>query len=209
MFFLFITGVLSAQQFLPREGFFPGTLHYKNGQVKEALVAAPKTCNQKVIFIKADLKAKSEKVQSCLLDSISIKTNNGNTYDFDHLDWTYKKEGKPRKARWFFATIKGYTTLYLLSSAFVITREGNAYAVINGTIYYYLIRKKNEKVAYYFGVTATSHAPVNSNYILKKSASLYLSEDKDLVDKINKKVLTHKNIPEIINIYNDFMSKYN
>jgi hypothetical protein len=99
--------------------------------------------------------------------------------------------------------------LYLLASAFIITKEGNAYAVIDGTIYYYLIRKKNEKVAYYFGVTGTSHAPVNSNYILKRSASMYLSEDKDLVDKINKKVLTHKNIEEIINIYNDFMSKRN
>ena len=209
--FLLATWILSAQTFLLPTGFFPGTLHYKNGQVKNALVAAPKHSKQKAIVIKSGVKAKREKIPSTFLDSISITTQKGNAYYFEHLAWATKKGAKIRKDRWLFPVVKGYTTLYLLTDAFFITNEGNAYIVTsgpaNGQVFFYLIRKKNEKIALYFGATSSSKGVMRLNIILKKSASLYLSEDKDLVDKIKKKILTHRDMEEIITIYNDYMSQ--
>lgn len=69
------------------------------------------------------------------------------------------------------------------------------------------MRKKNSNIAYFFAYTSPSRSVFNLNHILKKTASWYLSEDKDLVDKIMNKQLTHKNLEEIITMYNDFMEK--
>jgi len=43
------------------------------------------------------------------------------------------------------------------------------------------------------------------NSILKDNAAIYLSEDTDLLKRIENKELTHKDLEEIIRIYNDYM----
>ncbi len=211
LLFLLAAGYLSAQTILPNNGFFPGTLHYKNGQVKNALVAAPKKPKQKMIFIRATIKAKSEKIPSESLDSISLTTAKGSTYCFENLSWSMKEGGKIRKPQWFFTVVRGYASLYMLSDAYVITAKGNAVAVTYsvghfGSEIYYMIKKRNEKIAYYFGYTSTFGAARCSQWLLR-SATHYLSEDKDLVDKIKKYQFSDRDAEEIVNIYNDFMSQ--
>jgi len=204
---------LSAQDFmLPREGFFPGTLHYKNGKVREVFVSAPKHTKQGTIVIRATKTAKKEKVPSASLDSISITPRKGITHYFEHLPWYYKKGGNPKNAMWFYVTVKGYATLYLWYETFIIDRDGNATDVSyttqgSCTVHTYMLRKKNEKSAVYFAHVPSHTLAIGFNAALKKAAALYLSEDKDLVDKINKKLLKTEDLEEIINIYNDFMSQ--
>ena len=212
LLFLLAAGYLSAQTILPKEGFFPGSLHYKNGQVKAAFIAAPKKPKQKAIFIRATNTAKSEKIPSESLDSISFTTPQGTTYCFENLSWSMKEGGKIKNPQWFFTVVKGYASLYMLSDAYVITGKGKAYAVTYsvgsfGSEIYYMIKKQNDKVAYYFAYTST-FGPDRISQLLQRSATHYLSEDKDLVDKIIKKYqLSDRNAEEIINIYNDYMSQ--
>lgn len=206
-------GYLSAQDFmLPREGFFPGTLHYKNGTVRNVFVSAPKKANQGSIIIRADKTSKKEKISSASLDSISISPKKGITYCFEHLPWHYKKDGNPKKAMWLYVTIKGYATLYLWYETFIIDRHGNATTVKYTTQGYsttntYMLRKKNENTAVYFINVPSSGIAIGFNAAFKKVANQYLSEDTDLLDKINKKQLTYDDVEEIITIYNNFMSQ--
>ncbi len=211
LLFLLSAGYMSAQTFLPANAFFPGTLHYRNGQIKDALISAPKKPKQKMILIRATLKARSEKILSESLDSISLTTSRGTTFSFENLSWSLKKGGKIRKPQWFYTMVKGHASLYMLSDAYVITAKGNAVAVTYsvghfGSEIYYMIKKRNDKVAYYFGYTSTFGRPQCSQ-ILLRSATLYLSEDKDLVDKILKCKFSDGDAEEIINIYNDYMSQ--
>jgi hypothetical protein len=214
LLFLAIAGSLSAQAdfMLPREGFFPGTLHYKGGKVRDVFVSAPKKANQGSIIIRATKTAKKEKVPSAMLDSISINPRKGVTHYFEHLPWCYKKGGKPKKAMWLYVTVKGYATLYLWYTTFILDRNGYATSVQyttqgSGTVDTYMLRKKNEKTAFYFAHIPCGGIAIGFNAALKRAASQYLYEDKDLVDKINKKLLKTEDLEEIITIYNDYMSK--
>jgi hypothetical protein len=212
LLFLFAAGYLSAQTILPKQGFFQGTLHYKNGQVKTAFVAAPKKPKQNGIFIRDTNTAKSEKIPSELLDSISLTTPKGNTYCFENLSWSMKKGGKIQKPQWFYTVVKGYASLYMLPDSYVITAKGNAVAVTYsvghfGSEIYYMIKKANDKLAYYFAYTSTFGRDRISP-VLVQSATHYLSEDQDLVEKITKKYqLSDRDAEEIINIYNDYMNQ--
>jgi hypothetical protein len=212
LLFLLAAGYLSAQTILTKEGFFPGNLHYKNGRVKTAFVAAPKKPKQNEIFIRDTNTTKSEKVPSALLDSISLTTPNGNTYCFENLSWSMKEGGKIQKPQWFYTVVKGYASLYMLTDAYVITAKGNAVAVTYsvghfGSEIYYMIRKGNDKLAYYFARTSTIGTDRISPLLLR-SATHYLSEDQDLVDKITKKyLLSDRDAEDIINIYNDYISR--
>ncbi len=58
-----------------------------------------------------------------------------------------------------------------------------------------------------FAVTSDSPTTFNLNANLKKGASLYLSDDPELVEKIKKKEYTHKDVVEIIKVYNEYMEK--
>jgi hypothetical protein len=210
--FLLTAGYLSAQTILSKEGFFPGSLHYKNGQVKTAFVSAPKKPGQKSIFIRATNTAKSEKIPSELLDSISFTTSKGFTYCFANLSWSMKEGGRIKNPQWFYTVVKGYASLYMLPGSYVITAKGNAYAVTYsvdsfGSEIYYMIKKQHDKVAYYFGYTST-FGPNRISQLLQRSATHYLSEDQDLVDRITKKYeLSDRDAEKIINIYNDYMSQ--
>jgi len=52
--FLMVANLLSGQYLLPREGFFPGTITYSNGEVKRGYVAAPKKAKQGKVYFKPD-----------------------------------------------------------------------------------------------------------------------------------------------------------
>ena len=204
-------GYLSAQDFmLPKEGFFPGTLHYKNGTVRNVFVSAPKKVRQGSIIFRADKNSKKEKVSSSLLDSISITPTPGITHYFDHMPWCFKKGGNPKKAIWFYVTVRGYATLYLWYETFIIYKRGKASTVSyttggSGVVYTYMLRKKNEKTAVYFVQVPSHTIAIGFNAALKKAATTFLSEDKDLLDKINKKQLQNENLEEILTIYNNYM----
>jgi len=198
---------LSAQTFLPREGFLPGKLIYTNGEVKTGFIAAPKKSNQSFIYYKSDKDAKKVKIKSILLDSISMKTDEKNTSCFERLGWTLTPKGKIRKQRWFYVTVKGYANLYILADKFIIDKKGRVIFVTNSQAFYYLLRKRNEKVAHYFLYVSTAKMNITVGSMLKQNAPKYFSEDADLMQKINTKKLKAKNVEEVVNIYNDYMDK--
>ena len=196
---------------LSGQTFYKGSITFANGDVKNGFVAPPKDANQKNILFRSTEKAKNEKIQNGTLTAISIESENGKTLDFEYLP-TAQGPGKSTKNYWLFTEVKGFATLYLMS-VYRIDRHGNAYSVYyaqnshDQAMFPYYIKKKNEKVAYFFAYTSISHTVIGLNAFLKKSASLYLNDDPGLVKRINDKDLTHRNLAEIINIYNDFMDK--
>jgi hypothetical protein len=211
IFFLAVT-CLSGQVQFPGQGYFPGTLTFTDGHTKNCLVIAPRNPGQSVIYTKSADKAPKEKVKSSLLSSVAIEAKKGNIQVFERLPIARKEGARNQAPRWLYVEIKGYATLYLLPDKFIIDRHGNAYSLNHFTdgdaaIQTYLIRKKNQHVAYYFAKTTNAKNAIGLNAILKKTASWYLKEDKELVKRINEKDLTHYDIEMIITLYNEFMSK--
>lgn len=203
---------LFGQTILPKEGFFQGTVTFTNGKIKTGYFAAPKHPKDNSVLFKADAKAKTEKIPSATVDSLKMVTDDGSVFYFENMPYAYKPGSKIKDKIWFFVAVKGYATLYLFTDIYLITRKGNAYVVNRGngnmgSMYFYYLRKKNQKVAYQFAETSESWGVMRLNAILKQAAAEYLSEDADLIDKINKKELTHRNLEEIIHIYNEYMDK--
>jgi hypothetical protein len=202
--------LLLAVTYLSGQTFYKGTLTFVNGEVKNGFVAPPKDANQKNILFKSNEGGKKEKIPNESLSLLSMESENGKTLDFEYCP-TAQAKGKSTKKYWLFVTVKGYATLYLMST-YRIDRNGNAYTVYyaqnshDQSMFPYYLRKKGENVAFFFAYTSPSHMIANLNTFLKKSASLYLTEDPELVKRIERKELTHRNLEEIINIYNDFMS---
>ena len=211
--FLIVT-CLSGQTILPKEGYFPGTMTYENGIVRTGYVAAPTFWNQSHVWFESDKNGKEEKIKCKDVKSITLQTPNGKTYHFDNIPVCMKEGRKNLRKRWLVLMLQGYATLYLQSDAFVIDKKGNAFSVTYSSNYYpatqtYYIRKKNSNTTYFFAQTSPNHNVGNLNHVLKRTSSWYLSEDKDLVDKIMTKKLTHRDVEEIITIYNDYMEKQN
>ena len=59
----------------------------------------------------------------------------------------------------------------------------------------------------YFAETSSTVTYVGLNSVLKKSAETYLNEDPELVTQIHDKKYTHRDVFQIIRIYNEFMLK--
>ena len=194
------------------ESFLKGTLMFKNGDTKRCFVLPPKDYKQKTIIYKIDENSKKEEIASDSLKSISIEGGNGKSIDFDRLPTSLYENKKPGKKCWLLVVQKGSITLYLMST-YKISNKGSVstmthYWVGNElpTITYY-IKKKNQDVALAFATTSNSPTVFGLNSTLKKSAARYLREYPELVNKIDKNEYTHKDIEEIIMIYNAYMIK--
>ena len=224
---LFFSAIsLSAQQILPREGFFPGTMTFTDGHVQECIISAPKHPGQGTIYYMVSENGKKQKMSSKLLVSITINTPQGHTYYFDRESTAMRPTSKHSKPVWLFKIQQGYATLYEYTSAYIIDRKGNAYTVSNSQSFnsfspgntvhinepamiYYYIKKKNQPGAYYMGMSNVSRnsLTVGGLSALKKLANWYLSEDQDLIKEINAGNFKWNDIKEVVQEYNDFMNK--
>jgi len=209
--FVILQTSLSAQGYnfyAPGRQAFPGTITYVNGKVKTGLIIAPKHLKQSKIFYRTAKKAKKEKIPSNLIASISLQTETGKDAEFEFLPSVMKKGKTPGSNIWLEVIVKGYATLYLISDKYLLSEDGHVYNFDNassGPSWRYYLRKKGEKVATFFAYTSPSKMVPRLNSILKDNAAIYLSEDTDLLKRIENKELTHKDLEEIIRIYNDYM----
>lgn len=191
--------------------FQQGKVIYLKGDVKEGFFEIPNNPDEKIIKFKTGIgSAQIETIQSSDLKYISVQSEDGNNYLFERISCAYKLGGKPQKPIWLFVNLRGYATLYVSSPEYVSDENGNVllqYSYnVRGDIptYNYFIKKGNEDIAYYFGMTGASNM-LGMNGYLRKVTVPYLVDYPELVARIKNKEFTHKDYKGIVQLYNEYM----
>jgi len=190
-----------------------GNLVYEDGTTKEGLVSIPKRVTQNNIYFKPEKNGNEEKIPSDKLKYIHVQSTDGKEYSFERQYYKMSPEKQNKNDGWLFVVVKGYATLYLCSDNYQIDKKGNVYVIDNvqstGELptYEYYLKKEKGIAAIFFATTSTSSTMFGLNKTLKNNAAKYLAEDKELIKKINNKDYTHKDVEEIISIYNTFMQE--
>jgi len=188
-----------------------GSITYLNGDVKTGYLLIPEAPKQKTIKFKLSRNiSQVDKIQSEDIKSISVESKDSNIYYFERVSVSRKPGTKPLKPYWLLVCTSGYATLYTSSSYFESDDKGNVFVVASSSsgppTFNYFLRKGNQDIAYYFGMTGNI---IGLNIMLKKNADQYLSDYPELVERIKNKEFTHRDIKAIIQIYNDYMKDNN
>ena len=194
------------------QSFFPGSLTFTNGTIRKCLISPPADYAKKEIICKQKVNSPKEEIPNDSLSLLSITLANGEIIDFECIPIAFNENKKPSKKNWLLVLETGYATLYM-RSVYEISDKHGASVVSKYTIersapsFAYYIKKKDKKVAVYFAETSSTVTYVGLNSVLKKSAETYLNEDPELVTQIHDKKYTHRDVFQIIRIYNEFMLK--
>jgi len=193
--------------------FQTGKVIYINGDVKTGFLAIPKKVDAKFIEFKSGMgNNQIEKIQSSELKYVSVQSEDGTDFIFERISYASKLGAKPKKPVWLFTVLTGYATLYMTSPEYVTDEKGRVilqYSYYAGTdvpSYNYFIKKGNEDIAYYFGMTGGSNI-LGLNSFLRKVATPYLVDYPELVERIKNKEFTHKEYKGIVQLYNEYMKE--
>lgn len=193
--------------------FQSGKVIYLNGDIKTGFLAIPSNADVKTIEFKTGIANNQiELIQSSDLKYISVQSEDGNNFLFERISYAYKIGAKPKKPVWLFTILTGYATLYMTGTEYVTDKKGNvvlqySYYVGRDVVSYnYFIKKGNEDIAYYFGMTGGSNM-LGLNSYLRKVTIPYLVDYPELVARIKNKEFTHKDYKGIVQLYNEYMKE--
>lgn len=202
---LMIVNILFANKFQK------GTIVLENDEIREGYLIIPNSSNEKNILFKLNMNSNEEKIPSIQIKAISVQSIDGKIYDFERQYTGYKPGKKSKQKDWLFVCLKGYVNLYISSLIYESDGKGDVHVIDQYVVtrdlptFNYYLKKINEEVAIFFAMTSPSPTMFGLNSMLRKNASIYLSEHSDLVKRIENKEFTHKDISRIIEIYNSYM----
>ncbi len=189
-----------------------GSIEFSDGTVKNGLVEVPKSYTAKNISFKQNEGAEKEEFDTEKIDNLHVFSNTGQKYVFENR-FTKKPNGKFVKKKYLLLRVQeGYANLYFAGGNYKTDKDGN---VFNNYSYYsgkdlptfiYFIKKKDEDFFNVLGWTSPSPTMFGLNKMLKKNSAELLSEDPDLVQKIQDGEYKHEDIPEVVEIYNKTMA---
>lgn len=197
--------------------FLEGELVLEDGKVRKGYIQVPKTDIAMSISFKESLDAQEEKIKTLTISSFIVYSDNGqNTFECVFADLS-QNPSKQRIAKYKVTMLvlkKGYATLYIKGSKFKTNKDGTidivSYALESegGTPrFFYYLKKQDMDYAAPFDITYTQSKSfvIDFNKNLIRNAETYLSENPELVERVKNGDFTHKNIPELIEIYNKHM----
>lgn len=203
-FLLFFTQ-LTAQK------YHQGIVNFKNKTIKKGFIKLPETSDKEIKF-KSTMEGQVEKINSTDLNSLMFLSSNGEQYIIEYLSIRLDNNQK-NEEQWLFLSQKGYYNLYSSGTGFSIDKNGTLYLtseyLTNRTLpgLNYFIKKPEDTNVIFFALTSSSLSMLGLNKILKHSCTEYLSDYPELVEKVMKKELTHRNVSQIISLYNQFKTK--
>lgn len=206
IFMLFINSLLLGQSYYDAEILFnDGT--YKTGHAKVP------NGNQKKIDFKETLESKAINLISDNIATITFKLESGRSYTLERSQVKMtgaKKSGEvisrvSKKKGWFFME-NSHPALnyYLAGQKYKINKKEEFKIISQGQtgfdgIGYYFKRPEEEHMTY---ITARlSGIQVFHEKMFRNTASVYLSDNKKLVDRINNKEFKSNQLSEVYEIY--------
>ncbi len=188
--------------------FQNATIENLDGSSKTGLVNGKSLSDSKEIKFKTDENAKAEGIAKSSIKSIDFHSTNGKTYHIDNISLTNEKKTKTT-SEWMLKLVSGYYDLFIIAD-YSFDKEGNLKLSTDYRVgrdlpeFYYFIKKQDEKFAETFALYSPSPTYFGLHKILKDNVIKFMSDDKALVDKVEKKKLSTKNIEQIVKEYNEF-----
>ncbi|WP_379965029.1 hypothetical protein [Epilithonimonas sp. UC225_85] len=181
-----------------------------DGSTKTGLVNGKSLSDSKEIKFKTDENSKVEPILKSSVKSIDFYSSNDKIYHIDNIFLTNEKKTKTT-SEWMLKLISGYYDLYIIAD-YSFDKQGNLTLSTDYRVgrdlpeFYYFIKKPSEKYADIFALYSPSPTYFGLHKILKESVTKFMSDDKALVDKVEKKKLSTKNIEQIVKEYNEYKS---
>jgi hypothetical protein len=178
--------------------FYKATLKLKDGTEKSGLVKLPTEGDEMQLDFKKTDTAEKEKIKSDDVNSF-IVTDGAAQAEFVHTNFfPMASKKKSKMAEWFNVLRTGYCTLY--SNNF----DGfSSHEMINPSTSHkiaFLLKRGDEEVpttvAHYFPTSA------NHNQLFRRFTAEYLSDNADIVDRLNKKEFKLEDIGTVVDLYN-------
>ncbi len=202
LFFIALSSIIFGQKFQK------ATINQTDGTQKTGLVNGKSLSDSKEIKYKTDENTKPENISKSLIKSIDFYSSNDKVYHIENITITNEKKTKT-SSEWMLNLVSGYYDLYIIAD-YSFDKEGNLKLSTNYLTgrdlpeFYYFIKNKNEKYAEIFALYSPSPTYFGLHKILKDNVVKFMSDDKDLVDKVEKKKLSTKSVEQIVKEYNEF-----
>lgn len=207
---IFTLVLIASSSFIFGQKFQKAVIQNVDGSTKTGLVNAKSLSDSKEIKFKADENSKAESISKTPIKSIDFYSSNDKIYHIDNISVTNEKKTKTSN-EWMVKLASGYYDLYIIAD-YSFDKEGNLKLSTDYRAgrdlpeFYYFIKNKNEKSAEIFALYSPSPTYFGLHKILKEGVNKFMSDDKALVDKVEKKKLSTKNIEQIVKEYNEFKS---
>ena len=203
-----ILTLLTISSFLSGQKFQKAVIENIDGSTKTGFVNGKSLSDSKEIKFKADENSKVEPILKSSVKSIDFSSTNGKTYHIDNILLTNEKKTKTT-SEWMLKVVSGYYDLFVIAD-YSFDKEGNLTLSTDYRAgkdlpeFYYFIKKTSEKYADTFALYSPSPTYFGLHKILKEGVNKFMADDKSLVEKVEKKKLSTKNIEQIVKEYNEF-----
>jgi hypothetical protein len=191
----------------------------EDGTIKKGYVDIPTLDIVRKLKFKETEDGSITKLKINKINKVTVYSDDGqsNTFESVYIDLTFspKKERISGYKVLMLVREKGYATLYIKGDKYKIRKDGSvdivAYALESEggvPVFRYYIRKKGKDYAAYFAYHTKNPGSIviGIHGELKQGTRNYLSEYPKLVKEVENREYTHKNIPEIIEVYNEYMN---
>ena len=192
--------------------FQKGSISYLDGSEKSGLLVVPKTSAEKTLTFKTNESSEKEEIETALVASIIVYSDNGKSYVFENRYVGYSKNKVSKKRALILKISNGFANVYFAGNEYKTDKQGDVmtnYSYYTGTdlpTFNYYLRKKGEENLAFFAMTSPSPTMFGLNKLLKKNAPKLLFEDVKLVEQIQNGEFEHEDIIEIMELYNKFMA---
>jgi len=166
--------------------YYPGTLLFENGKSREGFIEANLG---DVVLFKGWMDAEPEEIPAAGIKTIWIKTNGGHKMHEYHYLLVDISSGRVSSRMWLKLVEKGTVTLFVYET--IVQQNGSDKVE---PLYYYCLREGKQ--------LAKLIATHSNNLLFISKATQFFADNPELVEKIESKEYTWKNVQELVQAYN-------
>lgn len=192
----------SAQNF-NNNPYWEGKIKLTDGTVKTGYVMVPSSSKENYIAFKPTMDGKKETVKRKEIESIVVTSKTGREYLYENIPAVLTITGKTSWGTSLLLVFgkNSYATFYIESQKYIASDKTGEISLLyrydHGTDFptvSYYIRKKGAPKANLFYITRHLGG-------IKKGVNHHLTEDPELIKRVNGRELKQDDIPEIISTY--------
>lgn len=183
--------------------YWKGQITLFDGSEKQGYVKVPNNSNENEIAFRSSLNGEKETIKRNLIETVVVESEHGKTYYYENTPRVFssKSQKSTGNSLLLVESKNDYVTFYVESQAYKVDSKSGELVLLYRynfgedfpTVFHY-IKKRDSLVANIFYITGLVGG-------VKKAAKIHLTEDPELIRKINDKELGKKDISEIIDNY--------
>lgn len=197
-----IFSIISYSQNINTNPFWEGEIKFNDGTIKKGFIQVPNNPSQVRVSFKKTKNGKNERVKKKDIKSVKVISKLGKVHDFEPVAvvLTIKGNASLGKLLLLVSHKNDFAKFYISYGVYRVNNDGELYMryrynmSTDFPVLAYYLKKRDYKKARLFDATSLARG-------LKKGAKAYLTEDPELLEKINNGDLKFGDMNEIIETY--------